>query len=212
VPKKERTASNLELIGGELCLDFGNTISSHTVSEAREYLNSYEDLVVWGIHAGILKDEEAENLLRHAAHHPERAAATLNQGIALRETIYRILQTAIERVEPLEDDVETLNAALGRALVQLRVRSRLRGFEWTWAEGEDDLARVLWPIVRSAADLLTSEQLRWVGQCAGEGCDWLFLDRSKNHSRRWCSMGLCGSRVKSHRYYHRRQELNIPVR
>jgi predicted RNA-binding Zn ribbon-like protein len=211
MPKKDRTASNLELIGGALCLDFVNTISAHVGSGALEYLNSYEDLVVWCRHAGTLGDEEATNLLNHASRHPKRAAATLVQGIVLRETIYRVLITTMDGVEPTEEDVELLNTVLEQALSQLRIKPQQGVFEWTWSDGKE-LDRILWPIVRSAADLLTSEQLRWVGQCGREGCDWLFLDRSKNHSRRWCSMGMCGSRVKSRRYYHRRQEGGISTR
>jgi predicted RNA-binding Zn ribbon-like protein len=212
MPRKERTAGNLELVGGVLCLDFVNTISNHTGSGAREYLHSYEDLVDWSHHAGTLGDGEAASLLRRASRQPERATATLDQGIALRESIYRVLQAAMERTEPTVDDVHSLNAALEQALSRLRVRPARGGFEWSWSESRDEFGRVFWPIVRSAADLLTSERVQWVGQCAGEGCGWLFLDQSKNHSRRWCSMGMCGSRVKSHRYYHRRQEHNTPAR
>jgi predicted RNA-binding Zn ribbon-like protein len=65
---------------------------------------------------------------------------------------------------------------------------------------------MLWPIVRSAAELLTSEDLGRVRRCGREGCDWLFVDSSKNRSRRWCSMEMCGSRVKSRRYYYRKRE------
>ena len=212
MPRKERTASNLELIGGVLCLDLLNTISAHTGSGAREYLHSYEDLVGWSLHAGTLGDREAANLLRRASRQTERATATLNKVIALRETMYRVLRAAMERAEPTGDDVHSLNAALEPAFSRLRVRPERGGFEWSWSESGDEFGRVLWPIVRSAADLLTSDKIRWLGQCAGEDCDWLFIDRSKNHSRRWCSMGMCGSRVKSRRYYRRRQEHSPPAR
>ena len=77
-------------------------------------------------------------------------------------------------------------------------------FAWTWAVGAEELDRVVWPVVRSAAALLTSGSLERVRQCAGDGCDWLFVDLSKNQSRRWCSMDMCGSRAKSRRYYRRK--------
>ncbi|MCK4470533.1 MAG: CGNR zinc finger domain-containing protein, partial [Anaerolineae bacterium] len=93
---------------------------------------------------------------------------------------------------------------LHEALSRLEIRPSADRFEWAWVLGENDLDRMLWPIVRSAAELLTSGDLRKVRQCAREGCDWLFVDASKNHSRRWCSMNMCGSRVKARRYYQRK--------
>jgi predicted RNA-binding Zn ribbon-like protein len=70
-------------------------------------------------------------------------------------------------------------------------------------QDEDELDRMLWPVARSAADTLTSGDLKRVRRCARQGCDWLFVDTSKNRSRRWCSMSMCGSRVKAGRYYRR---------
>jgi predicted RNA-binding Zn ribbon-like protein len=102
-----------------------------------------------------------------------------------------------------------MNGALHQASAQLEICPSARGFEWTWVLDEDDFDWVLWPIVRSAADLLTSEDLGKVRECARNGCDWLFVDSSKNHSRRWCTMTVCGSRVKAHRYYQRRKESNL---
>jgi predicted RNA-binding Zn ribbon-like protein len=66
-----------------------------------------------------------------------------------------------------------------------------------------DLDRVLWPAVVSAAELLTSDDLGRVRECASERCAWLFLDRSKNQSRRWCDMTVCGNRSKARRHYSR---------
>ena len=103
-------------------------------------------------------------------------------------------------------DLSALNAALREASARLEVAPSAGGFEWTWVLDEDELDRVLWPIVGSAANLLTSAELGRVRQCARRGCDWLFVDLSKNQSRRWCSMELCGSRVKSRRYYRRRKQ------
>jgi len=93
---------------------------------------------------------------------------------------------------------------LHEALSRLEIRPSEDRFEWAWVLDANDLDRMLWPIVRSAAELLTSGDLRKVRQCAREGCDWLFVDASKNHSRRWCSMNMCGSRVKARRYYQRK--------
>jgi predicted RNA-binding Zn ribbon-like protein len=202
--KRERTASNLELVGGRLCLDFVNTVSTRIETLRREYLATYGDLVAWSQHACILTDDEAETLLYNATRDPDLAVTVHDRAIALRETIYRIFSAIADQREPQRTDLVAFNIMLHEALSRLEIRPSEDRFEWAWALGENDLDRMLWPIVRSAADLLTSGDLRKVRQCAREGCDWLFVDASKNHSRRWCSMNMCGSRVKARRYYQRK--------
>ena len=203
---KQRHAGNLELVGGHLCLDFANTVSTRGEATRREYLSRYDDLVGWARHAQILTKPEAEALLYSAARHPGLAAAVLERAVALRETIYRVFLAVVEDRDPEGTDLAAMNAAIREASSRLEVAPSAGGFEWTWVLDEDELDRVLWPIVGSAANLLTSAELGRVRQCARRGCDWLFVDLSKNQSRRWCSMELCGSRVKSRRYYRRRKQ------
>lgn len=201
-----RSAGNLELVGGRLCLDFANTVSSRSEEPGREYLTSYDDLVSWSLHAGILGEARAAGLRRWAAGNPDRAASVLECGIAQRETIYGIFSAVADGNGPQRDVLSNLNAAIREAFSRLEITPSAKGFEWTWSMEEVDPEQMLRPIVRSAADLLTSKDIGRVRRCGRDGCDWLFVDMSKNRSRRWCSMGVCGSRVKSHRYYHRKKE------
>jgi predicted RNA-binding Zn ribbon-like protein len=203
--KKERTASTLELVGGRLCLDFANTLSTRIEGKSREYLTDYGQLVSWSRHAGILTGGEAEAILDSAAGRPDLAATALEQAIALRETIYRVFSATADGRGAEGDDLSALNRGLRQALSRLEVVPSEDTFGWSWVVGQYDLDHVLWPVIRSAGDLLTSDDLRRVRRCAREGCDWLFVDLSKNHSRRWCSMNMCGSRVKARRYYRRRR-------
>ena len=202
--KNKRTASNLELVGGRLCLDFANTLSTRSEGQSREYLTDYGQLVAWSQRTGILTGDATGVLLDSAASRPDLAAAALEQAIAVRETIYRVFSATADGREAEGDDLSALNRALHQALVRLEVVPSADTFHWSWVVGQDDLDYMLWPVVRSAADLLTSDDLLRVRGCARGGCDWLFVDLSKNHSRRWCSMTMCGSRVKARRYYRRR--------
>jgi predicted RNA-binding Zn ribbon-like protein len=204
--KPERSARTIELIGGELCLDFTNTVSTRKEVLSREYLTNYPELVEWSRHARTLSEKEAKILLQEATHHPDRAAAALERAIVLRETLYRIFSAIAHQRQPEEADLVTMNRALTESLSRLEVVPAADRFAWTWVADEGELDHLLWPILRSAAQLLTSDELERVCACARDGCDWLFVDTSKNHSRRWCSMAMCGSRVKSRRYYRRRKE------
>jgi predicted RNA-binding Zn ribbon-like protein len=205
-PPAERPAGQyaFDFTGGELCLDFANTLGGSR-QRPKERLKSYQDLLAWGLQAGILNDEDVRRLGRLATDHPRKAAAALAEAIALREALFRTVAAVIAGTPPTEEDLATLNAALPRALAHLRVAPRAAGCEWKWTGEEGALDRMLWPIARSAADLLVSSDVQRVRRCGGENCDWLFVDTTRNRSRRWCDMGSCGNRAKAKRHYARKK-------
>jgi predicted RNA-binding Zn ribbon-like protein len=198
-------ADTLKLLGGRLSLDFANTVDWHASDQPVEFLTSYSDLVAWSQHVGILTAHQAQRLLKEAARRPEDATAVLERAVALREAIYRIFSAISRGRPPQAADLATFNAELSGALAQSRIASTAEGFAWDWAGAEDALEQMLWPVVHDAAGLLTSEELERVGQCADDRCGWLFLDTSRNRSRRWCSMEDCGNRAKARRYYERKR-------
>jgi predicted RNA-binding Zn ribbon-like protein len=202
-------ADKLKQFGGELCLAFTDTTEWRASDQQQESLTSYARLVSWSQRVGILTDAQADRLLREADGRPTEAGAVLERAILLRETAYRIFSTIAKGQPPGSSDLDRLNSALTEALVRLQVIPTVGGFAWDWKGGNKALDRMLWPVVRSAADLLTSARLDRVKECAG-GCTWLFLDMSRNRSRRWCTMRVCGNRAKARRHYQRgrRQRTN----
>jgi predicted RNA-binding Zn ribbon-like protein len=199
-------AATVGLLGGELCLDFANTVEPRLGSHRSDYLASYADLVRWARHAGSLSEEEARRLLLEAEDKPSEAAAAWEQAVALRETVYRVFSAVAEEEQPEASDLDALTAAHLEALAHYSVVPTARGFGWARAEGSK-LEGPLWSVALSATRLLTTGELERVKECpTGEGgCGWLFYDASKNKSRRWCSMADCGSRVKMRRMYARRR-------
>ncbi|HEX8035576.1 MAG TPA: CGNR zinc finger domain-containing protein, partial [Ktedonobacterales bacterium] len=103
------------------------------------------------------------------------------------------------------DDVALLNGELGAALAHTYLTRDGDGYRLGWRGLDEQLDAPLWRVTRSAADLLTSPLRTKIRLCANEACGWLFIDESKNASRRWCSMALCGSRLKMRDYYRRKQ-------
>ncbi len=191
------------LAGGRTCLNFANTVGGRRPDRVHDYLGDYGDLVAWSRHAGLLTDEAARYLAAQAERRPVEAAQVLAQALALREAIYRIFSSLAAHASPAPADLALLNQALASALARLEVRTTRSGFSWGWRHEPEALEAVLWPVIRSAGELLTSEDLKRVRECAGEGCGWLFLDLSRNHSRRWCTMDDCGNRAKAKRHYQR---------
>lgn len=195
----------LNLETGWLCLDFANTIDWHASEHPQELLNSYTDLARWAKKVGLLTEQEAQRLLHEAADHSTQAATILAQAIDLREAIYRIFSATNEGHSPDGSDLAILNTALQETLPHLQIAESDNEFNWVWKGGKDALDQMLWPVARSAADLLTSERLDRVKICEDDrGCGYVFLDLSKNRSRRWCDMRGCGNRAKVRRHRKRK--------
>jgi predicted RNA-binding Zn ribbon-like protein len=191
-----------KLIGGALCLDFVNTVDPRHASDRREYLDSYRALVAWGRHAGAIGADEAKQLLTAAAREHDTAGQVLHRAITLREALYRIFAGTARRHAPPPRALATLNGELAAALAHTRLTCTPAGFSLQWDDRPPSLDRVLWPVTRSAAELLVRGPAERVGECPGAGnCGWLFLDLSKNARRRWCDMRTCGNRAKARRHY-----------
>lgn len=189
----------------QVCLDFANTVGDHASDQPEERLRSYGDLARWAERAGVASPQEA-SALRQAAHErAEDARRALERAIALREAIYRIVVALIAQRRAAPEDLAILNDTLSQLDQGPRIAMTDEGaFTWQWPL---DRASLDWPArvaALSAAGLLTSEDRERLGQCADEGgCGWLFLDTSRNHSRRWCSMDDCGNRAKQRRHSQR---------
>ncbi len=188
-----------DLVGGRLCLDFCNTTSERT----GERLQDYGDLVGWSWRTGILNAEEATRLLRTAGRTPTEALRVHERALALRLALYRIFAAVAESAAARGADLEVLNAELAGAMSRSQLVPTDSGFTWLWADGGRALDSLLWPVARSAADLLTEGRLDALRRCAGRGCGFLFLDTSRNRTRRWCDMRICGNRAKARRHHAR---------
>jgi predicted RNA-binding Zn ribbon-like protein len=205
----ERISSTHDLEGKQLCLDFANTAQWHASAHPIEQLNSYSDLVSWARKKRLLTSQEAKRLSGESVARPVEAESVLQRAIELREAIYRVFSAVARKRLAEATDIDTINAALSDALSRLQVARKKGSFTWRWDEDEATFDRILWPVARSTAELLTSELLPRVGQCADDrGCGYLFLDLSKNRTRRWCDMKDCGNRAKAQRHYRRKRKFN----
>jgi predicted RNA-binding Zn ribbon-like protein len=207
-------------VADDIGLSFANTAEWHAGPDPEEGLTSYEKAVRWAQRSDVLSDSQARSLLAHADAHPGRQTEALRRIIALREAVYHIFSAVAGDRPPDSRDVELLNAELTAALMHLRLvpvpeaepdpatgngQKGPRRFVWAWTDMEDHLTSLLWPVARAATTLLTSPDLGRVRECAGNPCGWLFLDTTKNASRRWCDMAECGNRAKARRYRERKR-------
>jgi predicted RNA-binding Zn ribbon-like protein len=197
--------SPFEYTGGTLPLDFVNTVDGRANERQKELLTDYERLLQWAEGAEVITAKTGDRLRRLASEAPGQAQSALRHAIQLREAIHDIFSAVVERRGIPGAALAQLNAAVQNAADHARIVHTNRRFAWEWSLPDSSLDSMLWPVARAASELLTSEDLVYVRHCASETCAWLFLDRTKNHRRRWCEMKTCGNRDKARRYYQRQK-------
>lgn len=179
--------SATELVGNCLCLDFANTVAKRPEGHD-DWLKTMEGLLAWARMAGVLSPEASAG----------GGGVALSDATELRESVYRTFSAIVAQRHPDPDDVSVIMDTYAVALRMASLHREGDGHVLRWPR-ERSARAVLWPVAASAARLLLEGPLNRVGECPS--CGWLFLDTSRNGSRRWCSMAMCGSQVKSRRYY-----------
>jgi predicted RNA-binding Zn ribbon-like protein len=196
--------ASLRLDGGHLALDFVNTLGGSwepPPDPHAEHLRSYGDLLAWSVRTGVLEEGAAERLWRAAD--SRRAGRVLEEAIDQREEAYAVLRALAEGREPPAEGLRGIEEKGRAALESAHLEPASDGsFRWSW-EASDDLRLPLRPLAWATVELLGEGPLDRMKRCSG--CRWLFLDQSKNRSRHWCSMEVCGTDAKKRRYVERRR-------
>jgi predicted RNA-binding Zn ribbon-like protein len=186
------------------CLAFVNTLSGRATDAPSETLISYEALVDWARGSGLLRADDADRLATRAKRRQEEAGRVVTDARELRELLHDTFTATSAGKTPAAGTLDDLSALVSGWYRHGRLVPCGTALNWCYSGGED-LDRVLWEIARTAARLLTSPRLSRVRACAVESCGWWFLDDSKNASRRWCDMKICGNREKIRRFRDRQK-------
>lgn len=196
-------AGRLPLVAGPLCLNFTNTASGRGDATHQDHLQHYNDLLAWVLHAGALPADIVEDLAELARRKPAAARRVLAKAVALREALHAIGSAISAHQTPPAAAVTALDRALAQAAQAGRLDWDGRKFSWGIALRPLQLDLPLRPILRSAGEVLLTAPMDRLKTCAGQHCGWLFLDETRNGTRRWCEMEVCGSRAKMRRYRRR---------
>ena len=202
---KPPSGYRFDLSGGALCLDFANTVSHRQFPQRRaEHLNNYADLVTFAEQSKLLPPRLAASLRARASRNPAEAGSAFRRSIDLREALYRAFSAIAAGKHARRAEVHQINHFALEALKHRKLTRTNGDYRWQWQiSGSNLLDRILWPIAESAANLLTTKDHAAIRECGAPDCEWLFLDHSRNRSRRWCDMKLCGNRQKARRHYLR---------
>jgi predicted RNA-binding Zn ribbon-like protein len=197
-------------VAGDPALDLVNTVDWTSRGPNEDRLSDYDRLTRWAEGAGLLLPRLGSQFRALAAARPRDADVALGDARQLRWVLRQIF-SAVASGAPVAKlpALGELNASLRNALGQLQLVSAAQGtagraMQWSWRDAGDRLDSIIWPVVRSAADLLVSDEADRIRECGGPECGWMYVDRSRNGLRRWCEMETCGTREKSRRRATRR--------
>jgi predicted RNA-binding Zn ribbon-like protein len=211
-----------DLSGGHPALDLVNSLDNRFRDDGpNEILVGYGELLRFLGESGLLDTRQVRLLGKGGA--GEAAAQTLRAVRDLREAAAGVFYAALEPQQaPSPADLKTLERHIIEASQHRQLRWRAPGAQghqqghassssgpasirWQWADSGADPNLALWALSQSVSDLLLSEDMMRIRTCAVDTCRWLFLDTSKNHTRRWCNMRVCGNRMKARRFQARRE-------
>jgi len=206
--KEEKCEETPLLEKRNLCIDFINTVEwRNSRTRKKEMLRDFSALISWSKQMGILEDKATQILFKAALNHPNKARQIYEKAIEIRELLYRIFSSIAATGQVPDHDLSIFNKyladSMGKSCCLVASDNR---FVWSFCSETDSMDLFLDPIIKSAADLLSSSELKRVKRCADDACSWLFMDKSRNNSRRWCSMKGCGNRAKAHRHYLRKYQ------
>lgn len=193
----EPRPGTLSLVAGKLALDFANTESGRGGAEHLDHLQTAGHLVEWAAHVKIIRERDAALARRILKDQTKLARHLVARARSLRETIYQLSSNLVAGKPPAKELLHGLAAIHAEMLATATLTPHENHYEWAWHPKAELAAAILGPITLSALDLLLEADFSRIKQCHGNHCGWLFYDSTKNKSRQWCDMSVCGNRAKA---------------
>jgi predicted RNA-binding Zn ribbon-like protein len=206
----ETAPATFDLCGGHPALDFVNSLDDRFDSAgSKELLPDYASLLRFAEQTALLDPTRMRGLARGVS--ATAAARVVRSAHELREAMAAVLYAEAEGRSPAASEIQALERCLQEAEGPRQLRwvtadpaSRAL-FQWDWRSDQVKAPEFpLWLIAEAASHLMLSGELARVRACEAHSCRWLFLDTTKNHTRRWCNMKVCGNRAKARRFQERR--------
>jgi predicted RNA-binding Zn ribbon-like protein len=205
--------AKFQLLADHPALDFVNTLDDRFLASGTiDLLHTYDDLLAFVQQSGLLDSARIRTLKARAS--DSAARRVLSSALRVREALATVFYGSLgDPDKDAGEALEVLQRQYSVALEHQRLApqrrlsktARMAGAAWVWRSPQPHLELPVWLLTQSAVALLTSSAMQHVHACASDRCRWLFLDISKNHSRRWCDMTICGNRMKAHRFHARHE-------
>ena len=185
---------NYKLIGGLICFDFTNTVSWRETEHPHEWFDSFDNFTKWTEITDILEKEQAKELLKTLQGSREEGERHLNKMIEIREFLFNLFNHQVREGSIRPDDLQRLGV-LGQSVYNHQMLAPSgSSYQWTWRNDISPLDKIHYTVIGAALEVITRHDLSRIKKCPS--CQWLYMDMSKNKSRRWCTMEDCGNRHK----------------
>jgi len=196
----KREVKKFLFVGNHPCLDLINT-QLIVKGEPKDLLESVDDLYAWLRQARLLTASQAEFAEVHL--HNEEAASSLESAKALRATLRIVAERVAAHKAVPASAIDVMNQFLTQRPGYTELVRTKEGFKRRFHSLATQQVELLAPLLESSSDLLSSDRLYLIKKCANAACVLYFLDTTKNHTRNWCSMQMCGNRMKVAAHYRR---------
>ena len=200
-PSKDALEYQFLFVGNHLCLDFINT-EMVVGGQPVDRLVNFDSLVAWLLQSETLEERHVEDILR-TWKGSRQAESSFRNALTLRTSLREMAERLAKGKSVPQATVDAVNESLSHQTGHAELKRARGGFEKYFHADFLEPAHLLWPVAESAADLLCYADLTLVKKCENPVCVLFFYDTSKNHSRRWCSMSVCGNRMKVAAHYQR---------
>lgn len=201
--EQKRSEQPFLFIGNDLCLDFINT-QMIVRGQRTDLLKEWTDLIAWMVRAKLLSAGEGKNMVSRLG--DAEGEQLLNEARAFRTVLRELAERIVVGKPVARSTVEAINELYRRRPGYPQLIRTNRRFERRFHAETSGAAQLLAPLAEAASQLLCTGDLSLVKRCRNDACILYFYDTTKNHARRWCSMGLCGNRIKVAAHYGRKKK------
>jgi predicted RNA-binding Zn ribbon-like protein len=194
----------LDFVGGVACLNFTNTAGGHTKIREVERIPTYGDAISWGLYAELISPAEAKALLALIKTDPKDAMHRVRELQLFRESLHRLVTAIAHKTEPQRADFTRVRGTIAKALSAAEMQPGESEFNWSADADALGLGTMISRVALSAHHMLSREKPSQLRQC--QICTWLFIDRTKNQTRRFCRQDACGNKSRAERFYSKKRK------
>jgi predicted RNA-binding Zn ribbon-like protein len=187
-----------KLVGDEISFDLINTISWKGTEREHDWLDRPKNFIDWAVAVGLIDTRKARVFKRRSM---ADLAKAMEMVRTIRNDLFNVLFPLAVKEKPSRKAMIKFEAWIQRIVRHRHID--ISSYQWIWND-PCSFAEILFPVIWNASHIITGVDHSRIRNCPA--CNWIFYDRTRNRSRRWCDMEDCGSRDKSLRYYHRQND------
>jgi predicted RNA-binding Zn ribbon-like protein len=188
-----------DIVGGNLALDLVNTVSGWN-SDPEDWVPDIASFLVWARTCGVLDEGEQNAAARHAKDSPAAAERVLASVRELRIALKGLIDSFEHRKAAALSDLSVVDEWRRRLALSEQIVVRRNKIDFAINRDISALELPGLRVTAAALSFLKNVPTARIKTCRARDCGWKFVDQSRNRSRRWCDMAVCGNLAKTRQY------------